>query len=61
MVTDNSSKEIKQISDMDKDMLLKALTSAKATRKRVRAKIKADTLDEVPKFIVDNFDSKKAS
>ena len=51
MVVNNTTKEIKQISEMDKDMLLKALSSAKKTRKKVRENIKNNTLPEVPKEI----------
>ena len=36
---------------MDKDTLLKALSSAKKTRKKVRENIKNNTLPEIPKEI----------
>jgi len=51
MVVNNTTKEIKQISEMDKDTLLKALSSAKKTRKKVRENIKNNTLPEIPKEI----------
>ena len=51
MVVNNTTKEKKQISEMNKDMLLKALSSAKKTRKKVRENIKNNTLPEVPKEI----------
>ncbi len=51
MVVNNTTKEIKQISEMNKDTLLKALNSAKKTRKKVRENIKNNTLPEIPKEI----------
>jgi len=60
MDANNSQKDIKQISEANKEMLLKALTSAKKTRKNVRKNIKDGTLPEIPKEI-DNFISKSVA
>ena len=48
MVADNSSKELKQISQINKEALLKSLESASNTRKRVRRNIKNNTLPNIP-------------
>jgi len=48
MVTDNSSKEVKQISQIDKEALLKSLESASNTRRKVRRNIKNNTLPNIP-------------
>jgi len=48
MVADNSSKEVKQISQINKEALLKSLESASNTRKRVRRNIKNNTLPNIP-------------
>lgn len=53
MDANSSKKEIKQISEASKAMLANALSSAKKTRKKVRANIKNNTLPEIPKEIDD--------
>ena len=51
MAVDSTGKEVKQISEVDKNALLRSLESAKRTRKKVRDNIKKGTLPEVPKEI----------
>jgi hypothetical protein len=51
MAIDGTRKRVKQISEMDKSILLKALESAKKTRTKVRENIKKGTVPEVPKDI----------
>jgi len=48
MVADNSSKEVKQISQINKEALLKSLESASNTRRKVRRNIKNNTLPNIP-------------
>jgi len=60
MDVNSSKKEIKQISEASKDMLIDALNSAKKTRKRVRENIKNNTLPEIPKEI-DSFLSEEVA
>lgn len=51
MVANNSTKKIKQLSQMDKNILLKSLKSAQKTREKVRKDIKQGKLRPIPKTI----------
>ena len=60
MDANSSKKDIKQISQIDKTSLLRALKSAKKTREKVRENIKNGTLPTIPKEI-DEFLSEAAA
>lgn len=51
MAVDSIGKDVKHISEIDKNALLKSLESAKRTRRKVRENIKKGTLPDIPKDI----------
>lgn len=51
MAIDSTKKIVKQISEVNKSTLVKTLSSAKRTKRKVRENIKKGTVPEVPKDI----------